>query len=134
MNIMRIVVCGLVLLGCLVGGMLYAGEDDITLNGQFVWERGDGEIPGDLKAVFTPSGENSWDVMFHFEWEEEMRAWAGSASGSLKSGELEGEGVEERDRERTFHFRGSVEDGVFTGEHGGMRDGEWRKSGTLTLK
>lgn len=118
----------------LVGGMTFAADGDVTLNGKFVWERGDSEVPGDIKAVFTPAGEDAWDVLFHFEWEGEDRTWAGTATGSLESGDLHGTGVEERDRQRTFVFRGKVEDGEFTGEHGAMRDGEMKKQGTLTLK
>jgi len=82
----------------------------VTLKGQFIWERSDGD------------------------WEGDKRVWTGSATGSLETGDLEGEGIEERDRKRTFVFSGSFEDGVFTGEHGSLRNGEMRKSGTLTFE
>ena len=125
---------GLALVSCLVAGTFYtAPKDDVTLSGQYIWKRDDNNIPGDLKAVFTPAGDDSWDVVFQFDWKDEQRAWRGSATGSLENGYLEGEGMEERDRERTFSFRGNVKDGVFTGEHGSQRGGDWRKSGTLTL-
>lgn len=134
MNKFRPVVYGgLALVSCLVAGTFYTATDDVTLNGQYIWERDDKNTPGNLKAVFTPAGDDSWLVVFHFEWEDEMRTWKGIATGSLKNGYLKGQGVEERDRKRTFSFRGSVKDGVFTGEHGSQRGGDWRKSGTLTL-
>ena len=128
------VVSGLVVLAVLLGGSATAQAEDVTMEGSYVWKRGDSDIPGDIKAVFTPAGKNSWDIMFHFEWEGEQRAWAGTATGSLESGELEGMGVEEKGRKREFVFRGNVEKGVFTGEHGALKDGEWNGLGTITFK
>ena len=134
MNRVRTIACLVAVAACFACGATFAADKDVTLTGKYVWERQDGGVPGEIKAVFTPTGKHAWDVVFHFEWEGEMRAWAGHAKGSLKNGELEGEGVEERDRKRTFVFSGTVEDGVFTGTHGRMRDGEMSNSGTLTLE
>ena len=134
MKQLTVCLCALVVLGLMVGGPSFAESEDITMEGGYVWQRRDGGIPGDLKAVFTPSGEGSWDVVFYFEWEGEDREWKGTASGSLTDGSLEGEAVEERDRKRTFKFSGEVTEGHFVGDHGAMRDGELQKRGTLELK
>ena len=64
----------------------------------------------------------------------EMRAWKGTARGDLSKGKLEGEATEDRDRERTFVFKGKTKDGVFAGEHGAIRDGEMNNLGTITLE
>ncbi|HXV77347.1 MAG TPA: hypothetical protein VD788_13595 [Candidatus Polarisedimenticolaceae bacterium] len=133
MNVVRLAAVGFVVLGCVVGGSAAAETETVTLKGQFVWERSDKGIPGELAAMFTPSGEGTWDVVFHFEWEGEMREWKGTATGNLGSGRLEGEAVEDRDRKRTFAFRGAFTDGVFAGSHGQLRDGELSSGGTLTL-
>lgn len=108
-------------------------QDATKMKGGFVWERRDGGTSGDLEAVFTPTGEDSWDVTFYFDWEDEPREWSGTAKGSLNSGSLEGEAQEDRDRKRTFKFMGQVDAGVFKGEHGAVRDGELSKRGTLEL-
>ncbi len=122
-------------LSFIIGGtFVFAEKEDITVKGSYVWARQDKDIPGDIEAVFTPDGKNQWNVVWSFEWEGEMRHWAGKATGSLKSGELEGEATEERDRKRTFVFKGSVEDGVFNGEHGAMREGKMNVLGTITFK
>jgi hypothetical protein len=142
MNKKRIAVCGsLALASCLLGGTLYATRGNVTLSGQYTWKRDEGfwernenDVTADLKAVFTPAGDHTWDIVFHYDWEDEMRAWKGSATGSLENGPLRGVGVEDRDGKRTFAFRGNVKDGVFTGEHGSERGGGWHRSGTLTLK
>ena len=118
----------------LMGGTAVLADDhEITMTGQYVWERSDKDIPGDIEAVFSPAGDKSWNVVFHFEWEGEMRAWRGTATGSLDGGSLEGEATEDRDRERKFVFKGTVKDGKFQGVHGGMRDGEMNETGKITL-
>ena len=119
----------------LCGGTLALADDhEVTWKGTYVWERSDKDIPGDIEAVFTPAGDKTWDVVFHFEWEGEMRAWKGTATGSLDNGELKGEAKEDRDRERTFAFEGTVKDGKFQGIHGGMRDGKLSETGKITLQ
>ncbi|ANM29006.1 hypothetical protein ABI59_04430 [Acidobacteria bacterium Mor1] len=111
-----------------------AEKTEVTLEGSFVWARDDGDQTGDLKAVFTPNGDDAWNVAFHFEWEGKPHVYAGTASGNLKTGELSGE-VESDSEERktTFNFTGEFADGVFKGTHGAMRDGELRELGTMEL-
>lgn len=102
-----------------------------TLTGEYNWERG--ETQGELEAIFTPTGEATWDVSFNFDFRNDPHTYTGVAQGSLTDGELKGEVLNE-DKNRTFTFEGMVEDGQFAGTHseiGGRRG--TRKTGTLTL-
>ena len=122
------------LLGALVLVALpgFAG-DDVTLEGGFVWERDDGNLDGDLKAVFSPTGDGEWSVAFHFDWEDEPHVYTGSCSGSL-DGELTGDITSDGDGEMKFKFSGSFEDGAFNGTHGFVtEEGDIKNAGTLTL-
>lgn len=115
-------------------GAAFADDHAVTMTGEYVWERSDQEIPGEIEAVFTPAdADGMWNVVFTFEWEGEMREWHGEAKGSLTDGTLSGHALEDRDRKRTFMFEGDVSDGSFTGKHGRERDGEFRSSGRMTL-
>lgn len=109
------------------------GNDEHTLIGAYHWERG--ETKGDLKAVFTPSadGEGAWNVAFHFDFRGDAHTYTGEAKGSLTNGSLEGT-VYNEEKNRTFTFEGTMEDGKFEGTHGevGGRRGT-RRTGTLTL-
>ena len=50
-----------------------------TLTGAYEWSaRGSG---GELEAVFTPTGEKSWDVSFHFKFRGEEHTYSGTAEG-----------------------------------------------------
>ena len=110
-------------------------ETDVTLNGQFVWARDDGDRTGDLKAVFTPTGENEWSVSFYFDWEDGPHVWSGTAKGSLTEGALKGEvNNDSEERPQTFRFSGSFTDGLFEGKHAGVRDDKENELGSLTLK
>ena len=113
---------------------LLAAESQ-TLNGEFVWDRSDEEITGALKAVFEPTGENTWDVTFYFTWEDEDRVWNGTAEGSLGNGTLTGNAVSDDERQTQFEFEGTfAEDGSFAGTHQVIQEsGEKRSTGSLTL-
>lgn len=102
-----------------------------TLIGAYHWERG--ETEGDLKAVFTPTGDATWDVAFHFDFRGDPHTYTGEAKGSLTDGSLEGTVLNE-DKNRTFNFEGTVQEGKFEGTHsevGGRRGS--RRTGTLSL-
>ena len=108
-------------------------EDDVTMDGAFVWEREDGNREGDLKAVFTPTGEGEWDVAFSFEWEDGPHLYKGTCSGSL-DGKLSGDITSDGEREMKFKFTGLFEEGTFTGTHGFVtKEGDFKNGGTLTL-
>lgn len=108
-----------------------AGTDDATrMRGAYVWnETGDG---GDLEAVFTPTGEGTWDVEFFFTFRGQPHTYSGAAEGSLTEGKLAGE-VRNEDRKRVFRFQGAFEDGTFRGDHEETTEGRERKTGTMTL-
>lgn len=102
-----------------------------TLIGEYNWERG--ETQGDLKAVFTPKDDATWNVSFYFDFRGDPHTYTGEAQGSLTEGALKGEVLNEA-KNRTFTFEGTFQDGKFEGTHseiGGRRG--TRKTGTLTL-
>lgn len=103
-----------------------------TLTGEYFWQ--DAEVHGDLEAVFTPTGENEWNVEFHFTFRDQPRTYSGTAMGSLETGSLNGTvyGDSRRGR-REWVFRGNFEEGTFRGDHAEVEDGEEIPSGTLTL-
>lgn len=108
-----------------------AEDPEHTLIGTYHWERG--ETKGDLKAVFTPKTETTWDVSFYFDFRGDAHVYTGEAEGSLTDGALKGEVLNEA-KNRTFTFEGTIEDGKFEGSHaevGGRRGS--RRTGTLTL-
>ena len=105
-------------------------EEAQTLTGTFVWNRGN---PGDLEAVFTPTGPERWNVAVRFIFGGRSRVFTGTAEGTLSSGGLQGR-VRNGNRERTFSFTGTIEDGTFRGTHAEIgRDGQATATGTLTL-
>jgi len=113
----------------LTAGLL-AAEESTTLQGEFVWNaRGSA---GDLEAVFTPTGENTWNVDFHFEFRGDAHTYSGSAEGSLSKGTLKGE-VQNENKERNFTFEGKFNDGQFKGKHAEVKDGKAQHTGSLTL-
>ncbi len=118
---------------CLVGYAVAAeaAEKPATLSGSFVWEHGN--TSGDLEAVFTPNGEGSWDVAFHFEFRNNPHTYTGTATGNLGSGELSGT-VQNETKKRTFTFAGSFEGGVFNGTHAEIGPDREMPTGTLTLR
>ena len=116
-------------------GPLSLAADEVTMEGEFVWTRSDGDTKGDLKAIFTPTGQGTWDVAFHFDWEDGPHVYAGTAKGDLTGGQLEGEVQNDSsDRKATFQFSGTIEDGAFAGTHGHLSDGKLNDTGTMTLK
>ena len=121
-----------------VASLAAAESSAVTLDGSFVWvadNDDDSDVVGDLEAVFTPTGDNEWDVAFHFMWEGAPRVFAGTAVGSLTSGDLSGEVEDDREgREPTvFRFSGAFEGETYHGKHGILQEGEYKSLGTLTL-
>ena len=90
-----------------------------------------GGVEGDLEAVFTPSGENTWGVSFRFEFRGTPHTSTGTASGSLLDGKLAGSVTNENNR-RTWTFEGTCAKGSFQGRHVESTDGR-SNTGTLTL-
>ena len=123
----------LALLTLLAVPSLMAAESQ-TLEGEFVWERSDKNYSGPLKAIFEPTEEEgTWNVAFHFTFEEKAHVYSGTAKGNLKDGELSGEVMTDDDEPAPFLFEGQFDNGKFKGTHAGIRDGEKRPTGTLSL-
>jgi hypothetical protein len=118
---------------CVLAALPGLGAEDVTLNGSFVWENDEGEHKGDLKAVLTPTGEGTWSVAFHFDWEDGPHVYRGTCSGSL-GGDLSGEVTSDGERKMQFTFSGAFEGGSFSGTHNFVdKDGAQKRAGTLTL-
>jgi hypothetical protein len=123
----------------LLGGMLVLtivfapaapAQESHTLEGHWIWDAlGD---TGSVEAVFTPTGEGTWEVAFHFNYRG-AHVYKGTAEGSLSDGELNGE-VAADDQDRTFSFRGRVRKGKFRGTHFETTGGSRRKTGSLSMK
>jgi hypothetical protein len=107
-----------------------AADESRKLTGSYVWTGGGANGP--LEAVFTPTGENAWDVAFHFEFDSRKHVYSGTAAGTLGTGELRGE-VKNEQKNRTFTFEGSFADGTFKGTHAETTSGRSGSTGTLTM-
>ena len=129
---MRQAILGIVLVALALVGVAHGAEEAIETRyrGEYLWESGDAR--GKLEIVFKPTGEESWDVAFHFNFQG-PHTFVGTAEGSLVSGKLEGTVVNERET-RTFAFRGTVKKGKFRGMHFEATGGLRRKTGTLSMK
>ena len=106
----------------------------VMLEGGFIWHRPEGNLDGKLKAVFTSTGANRWDVSFRFKWDDKPHVWTGTAEGDLKSGNLSGEVVSDDDQKTEFQFDGTFDGGEYNGTHAQVRkNGGLRETGTLSL-
>jgi len=88
--------------------------------------------PGPLRAEFTATGENLWDVDFHFRFDGRDRTYSGTAEGSLTGGEIQGE-VQNENNRRTFTFKAEIEDGHLDGTHRETTPSRARRTGTMDL-
>ncbi len=104
--------------------------DKQTLTGVYVWNSG---RPSTLKAIFTATGENRWNVAFHFTFRGDREVFSGTAAGNLSTGSLEGR-VKNGNGRRNFTFRGEFENGKFRGKHAEVFGNRESATGTLTLK
>jgi len=104
--------------------------ENLTLDGTWSWNSGSN---GDLEAIFTSTGDATWDVAFHFEFRGKARVYNGTAKGYLGTGALEGE-VESASGRRHWTFAGTFTDGRLRGTHSEIVDGEADLTGTLTLR
>ncbi len=120
---------GATLLSLALVGWTVAGEPR-TFRGHWEWAAtGDS---GSLEAVFTPTGEGTWDVSFHFNFQG-PHVFSGTAEGSLDDGKLTGTVIDEDD-ERSFSFRGMFRNGKLRGTHFEVTGGSRRRTGTLSLR
>ena len=100
-----------------------------TMVGEYYWTGG--STGGDLKAVFTPTGDGTWDVEFFFDFRKKPHVYAGTAEGSLTDGALEGE-VKNENKRRTFIFGGTVVESKYSATHAEVTQEE-RRTGTLEM-
>ena len=108
-----------------------AEEASKTLTGSFVWDgRG---TEGDLEAIFTPTGEGTWSVDFHFEFRGKPHTYSGVAEGEIGAGKLKGR-VQNESKRRTFTFTGEFADGTFRGSHAEVEGEREVSTGTLMLE
>ena len=114
----------------LAGGEARADHDGThTMVGEYYWTGGN--TGGDIKAVFTPTGEETWEVEFFFDFRDKPHVYAGSAEGSLTDGELNGE-VRNENKRRTFIFGGTVVESKYSATHAEITREE-RRTGTLEM-
>jgi len=104
--------------------------EEQTLTGEYWWDQS--SRGGDLRTVFTPSGEGTWDVVFYFKFSGKAHVYRGTAAGSLSQGALQGK-VRNENKRRTFTFQGRFSDGAFEGTHAELYSGGAERTGTLTL-
>ena len=104
---------------------------ETVMKGEYNWtQRGSSD---DLRAVFTATGDEQWDVAFHFKFRGRKHTYKGTSTGSLgEGGEMAGT-VKTEDKKRTFSFEGSVRNGTMTGTHYEVFRKGKQKTGTLTL-
>jgi hypothetical protein len=102
-----------------------------TLTGEYKWSRSNSD-PGEIKAIFTPTGPDEWQVAFHFDFRGNAWIFSGTAKGSLQEGALSGE-VQDESKGRTFTFTGKVREGIFEGTHAEIEDGYPEATGSMTL-
>jgi hypothetical protein len=105
-------------------------ESSRTLTGEYVSSFETGKQS--LRAVFTPTGSEQWEVIFYFKFHGKKHSYEGTAEGSLDAGELSGTVTNENGR-RIFTFRGKFYGGEFRGTHAEIKRTGERRTGSLTL-
>lgn len=123
----------MIAVACVAGiasGVASASDLNRTLSGEYVSSFETGKQP--LRAVFTPTGNDQWDVTFYFKFHGKKHEYEGTAEGSLDGGELRGTVMNEHKR-RTFTFQGRFRDGEFRGTHAEIKRTGERRTGSLIL-
>lgn len=115
---------------CLLLASVDAAESTRTFSGDYVSAFQSGRQP--LTAVFTPTGEERWDVVFYFKFHGRKHSYEGTAEGNLDEGTLGGT-VKNESGQRTFTFEGRFRDGAFRGTHAELKRTGERRTGSLTL-
>lgn len=122
---------GLAVVGLVVCAVGADGAVERTLDGVYMSSYQDRPQP--LRAVFMPSGEATWDVVFHFRFNGAAHEYTGTARGLLGSGELSGR-VRNESGARTFTFECAYTKGVCKGTHAELRRNREQSTGSLTLR
>src|SRR5262245_19311904 len=112
-------------------GLATGKDEERTLTGSYQWT--DGGKSGELKAIFTPTGEAKWSVSFYFDFAGKSHIYTGTAEGTLANGELKGH-VQNEQKNRSWNFKGTFKEGEFHGTHAETGDDGEHATGSLTLK
>lgn len=120
---------GVLLAVLAAAGATTDSADTYELAGSYVLPHGEWEK---VEATFVANGSDSWTVEFRFEFQGRSETWTGSAIGSLIEGPLEGT-VQVEEMDRSFVFRGEVNDGVLETTHAEIEFGGETPTGTMTL-
>ncbi|MCB1045215.1 MAG: hypothetical protein KDC35_19900 [Acidobacteria bacterium] len=127
---MRGVQVVLFFLWCL--GPLNEGEV-LVCRGSYVWNQRNGQS-SELRVEFQPQGNDRYLVAFYFTFDGSPLVYSGTAVGSPRSGSMEGT-VHNPGGNRTFVFKGTSRDGVFSGTHAERkRNGREYPTGSLRFK
>lgn len=113
---------------------LLPAAEPVVLEGSFNWTK-QGEKTHPLKATFTSTGKDKWDVVFSFKWKNKPQNWKGTAEGDLNGGALKGT-AETNGGKRTWEYSGKASDGVLKCNHTQLtRNGQENevKTGTFEL-
>ena len=129
-EIMKGTALALIGIAILLAAGVAGAEESRTLTGEFVWNKRGNR--GDIEAMFTATGKETWDVTFHFTFRGTPHIYEGTAEGSLVEGDLTGTVLNEN-RKRTFTFTGAFKDGKFRGTHSEIEGQREVQTGTLTL-
>ena len=92
-----------------------ASSAEISRDGTFTWQR---KTPtsGDLKGTFTPTGKDTYTVVFNCEWKKKPLIYTGTVKGDIMHGKFTGKCVDASGK-RSWNIRGEVNDGVMNCEH-----------------
>ena len=112
-------------------GLSAAAGDEVVNRGEYVWKV-DGHR-NEVEAVFTPRGEDTWDVEFRFAYARRRGVYQGMARGSLRDGVVHGE-VRDNGGVLRYGFELVVEGDRLEGQHFDIWSGRKKLNGTLRLE
>ncbi len=104
----------------------------VTYGGTFNWNREKGKTHP-LKGVFTPVGENKWNVIWSFKWKKKPVTYKGVVEGNLVNGNITGKSST-KDGKRNWTFTGTAKDGVMTCNHKELKGRKETPTGTIIIK
>ena len=85
-----------------------------------------------MTAEFTTTGDDKWDIQFHFRFAGNNATWEGQAEGDLSDGGsisgTSGYGS------RRWVFSATIEDGVMRGKHTEIIGDKKEDTGTFEIK
>jgi hypothetical protein len=88
---------------------------DIDRSGTFTWQRKTA-TSGGLKGTFTPTGKDTYSVVFNCKWKKKPLVYTGTVKGDIMNGKFTGLCTDAAGK-RSWNIRGEVKDGVMNCEH-----------------